>query len=75
MKAKKDNIKKTKKPLSKDAKKIITAGVVFFVLFSIILGVKIGTNTIVRAPAPFLTKPIIKKRSHMTFRKSAFRGH
>lgn len=53
MKAKKDNIKKTKKTLSKDAKKIITAGVVFFVLFSIILGVKIGTNYIVRDSTNF----------------------
>lgn len=45
MKAKKINIKKAKKPLSKDAKKLIIVGVIFLVLFSIVFGLKAYTNT------------------------------
>lgn len=53
MKAKKINIKKAKKPLSKDAKKLIIVGVIFLVLFSIVFGIKIGTQHAVKNATDF----------------------
>lgn len=53
MKNKKTDIKKMKKPLSKDAKKIIVVGVVFLILFSIVFGFKIGTKNVINKTTDF----------------------